>query len=73
MLIRTALFGWSKVHHSRIGRCPSGFDISATRDSPVYAVAAGIYQGQTCTVTLGGDRVVTGYVDTLQPRYDAND
>ena len=68
-----SISGWSKVRVTRgVERCPTDFAISATSDSPIYQDAVGIVEGQTCTVSLGGDRVVTGYVDAVQPWYDAH-
>ena len=66
--------GWSRIRVSRgVERCPSDFEISATSSSPIYQDAVGIAEGMNCTVTLGGDRVVSGYVDVVQPWYDAHE
>jgi len=55
--------GWQSVHVSRpLNAIPASFDIQITEkypDSPDVAVKP----GDECSVTIGGDLVLTGYVD----------
>jgi prophage tail gpP-like protein len=68
-----AISGWTTIRVTRgIEICPSSFAVTATSDSPIYADAVGIQPGAPCTVALGSALVITGYVDAVQPRYDAN-
>jgi len=60
------LTGWSQVRFSRgIERCPSDFEISLTERYPGEAEAFVVQPGDACTVSLGDDLVMTGYVDRV--------
>jgi prophage tail gpP-like protein len=62
------LSGWQEIRVSRgIERCPSDFDIQFTARFPGEAEAAEIRAGAPCQVLIGGDVVVTGYVDRYAP------
>lgn len=61
-----SLSGWTQVRLSRgIEHCPSDFEISMTELYPGEAAALVVQPGDSCTVTLGQDLVLTGYVDRV--------
>lgn len=63
-----AISGWTELRVTRgIERCPSTFDISMTELFPGNAAQFVIEPGAPCQVLLGGDLVVTGYVDAIAP------
>lgn len=67
-----ALTGWSAVEVTLgIEQMPNTFVITATEKNPVLKDAAGIKEGSPCTVALGKDKVITGYVDTINPTISA--
>lgn len=64
------LTGWTEVAVTRgIEVMPNSFVISATETSPIYTDAAGLVEGQPCTVSIGADKVITGYVDQVVPAF----
>lgn len=64
------LTGWAGVAVTRsIEQIPNTFEIEATEASPAYSDAAMVQAGQACTVSLGADTVLTGYVDTVSSGY----
>jgi prophage tail gpP-like protein len=59
------LSGWTEIRvTSGLERCPNDFDISLTESFPGEAKAV-FGPGAECEVLLGGDPVVTGYIDRL--------
>ncbi|HZR87898.1 MAG TPA: hypothetical protein VFB02_13900 [Bradyrhizobium sp.] len=67
-----AISGWTEMRVTRgIERCPSDFEVALTERYPGQAQPAVINPGDSCTVTIGGDLVLTGYVDDYEPGYDA--
>ncbi len=65
--------GWKSIRVSRgVERCPSDFEIEATERFP-SANDVEILPGAPCTVFLGSDIVISGYVDRLQPRIKKNE
>lgn len=65
-----AFTGWSAVEVTvSIEQMPNSFSILATEKTPLGKDAAGIKEGAACTVQLGGDKVITGYVDTVIPYF----
>jgi prophage tail gpP-like protein len=57
------LSGWQRVSVVRsMDSIPAGFDIEVTEKFPLTA-DINLQAGQPCTVTIGGDLVLTGYVD----------
>lgn len=65
------LTGWKSVEVDvGMEMLPNTFQIEASESSPVAADAVGIKEGSACTVSLGGDTVITGYVDTIVPFFD---
>ena len=66
------LIGWTETSVTRgIEQMPSTFSVAATEGSPALSDAAAVQPGQACTVHLGPDKVITGYVDTVQSSYSA--
>lgn len=62
------LLGWQRIRVTRgIERMPSDFDLEVTERSPDGGRVA-VIPGTPCTVKIGGDVVLTGYVD----RYTAD-
>lgn len=62
--------GWTEVEVSRSLESMAGeFSLTLTSRWP-DAKASPIRQGNACTVTIGDDRVLTGYVDDWMPSYD---
>lgn len=63
--------GWDSARVSRgIERCPSDFEISMTELYPGSADKLVLQPGDECTVLLGSDPVITGYVDIFAPGID---
>jgi len=69
--------GWTKISVTRSLDAMSGaFDLELTwkwqgNEQQYKAFVAPIKQGQACTVDIGGERVITGYIDDWVPSYDA--
>lgn len=67
-----ALSGWTGVRVTRgVERAPSDFEIEMTELYPDEANAFVVTPGDACVVKLGGDVVLTGYVDRFAPMIDA--
>ncbi|GAC1340791.1 MAG: contractile injection system protein, VgrG/Pvc8 family [Acetobacteraceae bacterium] len=65
--------GWQKIRVTRgVERCPSDFDIALTEKFPSQAQQVVITPGQVCRVKIGGDLVLTGYVDRYAPSISAD-
>ncbi|MEA9422406.1 phage tail protein [Aeromonas caviae] len=65
--------GWQKVRITRSLRDIAGdFELSLTRKWK-NASEMVIREGSACTVHIGNDLVLTGYVDDFIPSYDANE
>ncbi|SEH72788.1 Mu-like prophage tail protein gpP [Rheinheimera pacifica] len=68
--------GWTKVGVTRSLDAMSGsFDLELTwkwqgSEQQYKKFVEPIRQGQACTVDIGGERVITGYVDDWVPSYD---
>ena len=66
--------GWKSVRITRgVSRCAGDFEVSLTerwagRDSPWI-----ITEGAGCSVQIGGETVITGYVDSYQPSFSRDD
>jgi len=64
------LSGWTEISVTRgIEQMPNTFAILATEAAPILKDAAMVQAGQACTVSLGKDLVITGYVDTVSSGY----
>ncbi|MFD1557096.1 phage baseplate assembly protein [Paraburkholderia silviterrae] len=65
------LSGWTRVRVSRgVERCPSDFQIEMTERYPGQPFDLTVQPGDECTVWIGNDQVITGYVDRVSPAYD---
>lgn len=63
--------GWKSVRITRgIERMPGDFDIEVTEKYPGDVAKAIIQPGFPCTVKIGTDTVITGYVDKYIPSID---
>ena len=59
-----SLLGWQEVRITRsIEQCPPSFELTITERFPTQAQNIVIRPGDPCQVTIGGDTVITGYVD----------
>lgn len=64
--------GWKRISITRsIEQIAGTFDLEVTDRWPGQPNANPIMPGAPCQVLLGGDPVITGYVDDLNPSYDA--
>lgn len=69
----SAIGGWTSVRVTR--RCEAvtnDFDVALTERFPGQPNDVVIQAGAPCTVALGGDTVITGYVDTYNRSYDGH-
>jgi len=67
------LSGWESIRVTRgIERCPSDFEIEMTERVPGEFRNVIIKPGDACTVLLGDDIVITGYVDGLRASISPN-
>lgn len=65
-----AFTGWTSTEVTvSIEQMPNTFSVLATEKSPIATDAAGVKEGSPCTVALGKDKVITGYVDTVVPYF----
>lgn len=64
--------GWTSIRVTAgIERCPRDFEIGMSERYPGELAAVTAAPGDPCEVRIGGDLVVTGYVDRLLPVLDA--
>lgn len=58
------LVGWQSIRVTRgIERCPSDFDIEVTEKYPGLPQGLVVLAGDVCRIDIGGDLLLTGYVD----------
>ncbi|WP_454825402.1 phage baseplate assembly protein [Paraburkholderia xenovorans] len=63
--------GWTKIRVTRgIERLPSDFEIEMTDKYPDDLEQISIIPGESCSVAIGTDVVLTGYVDRVIPGFD---
>ncbi|MFW1503951.1 phage baseplate assembly protein, partial [Vibrio parahaemolyticus] len=68
--------GWTKISITRSLEAMSGsFDLELTwkwlgSNEKYKAFVDPIKQGQACIIEIGGERVITGYIDDWVPSYD---
>jgi prophage tail gpP-like protein len=68
-----AISGWTDIRITRgVERLPSDFSIGMTDLYPDDLAKLQINPGDACTVSLGGDLVITGYVDRVIPSFSAD-
>ncbi|SIT50435.1 putative bacteriophage tail protein GpP,Mu-like protein [Paraburkholderia piptadeniae] len=66
--------GWTDVRVTRgIERIPGDFDIGLTELFPGELDEVVVTPGDACVVQIGGDTVVTGYIDRYIPSFDTYD
>lgn len=67
-----AISGWTNIRLTRgIERLPSDFDIGLTELYPGELSKVIVAPGAACTVKLGSDLVLTGYVDRFVPSFSS--
>ncbi len=67
-----ALTGWEAVRVTRsLDRVPADFDITLTERYPGQAAAVVVNPGDPCTVLIGSDTVLTGYIDRYNPSFSS--
>jgi prophage tail gpP-like protein len=65
--------GWQSVTVQRgVERCPSSFDLAVTERYPDQPARIDIQPFDPCTVMIGGDVVLTGWVDRYAAEYSAS-
>lgn len=65
--------GWKSLRVSRsIEQMAGTFELEVTERWPGKPQASPIKPGRPCQLLLDGEVVITGYVDTVSPDYDAN-
>ncbi len=68
----TRLSGWEAVSVTRgVERFPSTFEIATSDYDPDSATRFKVLPGDSCTVQLGDDTVLTGYVERILFRVSA--
>lgn len=68
------LGGWQQFRVTRgIERMPSDVEIRLTERSPGQIGKSIVEPGAPCEVFLGGDKMLTGYIDRYYPAIDAQD
>lgn len=72
-LANQKISGWQSIRISRgVERCPSDFDIGLTELYPGELDKVVVAPGSPCTVHLGDQLVITGYVDRFTPSFAAD-
>ncbi|WP_233854178.1 phage baseplate assembly protein [Paraburkholderia sp. HD33-4] len=67
-----SILGWTNIRVTRgMERIPADFDISLTERYPHVSDVV-VTEGDPCVVTIGGDAVITGYVDRVNEQVDAH-
>lgn len=65
--------GWESVSITRsLDNAAAGFQLSVSERFPGQNQPLNIIPGQACQVRIGGDLVITGYVDAVNPSHDGN-
>ena len=65
--------GWTDVRITRgCETCPNAFEIGMTDLYPGQASAVVVSPGDACVISIGADVALTGYVDSVEPSYDAD-
>lgn len=65
--------GWTKVRVTRsIEQLAGTIELEVTERWPGQPKASPLRPGQACQMLLDGEPVVTGYIDTVAPEYDAD-
>lgn len=65
--------GWTSVRVTRgCERVPADFDIATTEGTPLYTSGVIFEPGMPCQISIGGDLVLTGYLDRYEPSVSAS-
>lgn len=65
--------GWKGMHVTRaLEQASATFELAVSERWPIEGNAWQIFPGTACTIELEGELVLTGYVDSYGPGYDAN-
>ncbi|MGH6714752.1 MAG: phage baseplate assembly protein [Bradyrhizobium sp.] len=65
--------GWTQIHITRgIAQLANSFDLSVSERFDGLGTVRPIRAGQAATISLAGEPVITGFVDSVTPNYDAN-
>lgn len=72
-ILGQAISGWTEIRVTRgIERLPSDFEIELTELYPGELDKVVIAPGAPCTVQLGNELVITGYVDRFAPNFGSD-
>ena len=65
--------GWKEMRVTRsVEQATADFDLTVSERWPLLGNAWQIFPGTECTIELGGELVLTGYIDAYEPGCDAN-
>jgi prophage tail gpP-like protein len=65
------LTGWTSVSVVRsLENVANGFRISKSEKEPDFPTRRSIRKGDACEITVGGERIIAGYVSRVAPSYD---
>lgn len=69
-----SISGWTNIRVTRgVERLPADFSISMTERYPGELAKVAIQPGMLCTVSLGDDLVITGFIDAFVPSISSKD
>ena len=64
--------GWTSINITRgIEQIAGTFQLKVTEKWPGNPAARPVRPGQSCTVSIDGATVITGYIDDVKPEYDS--
>lgn len=68
------LTGWQHIRVTRgVERMPSDFDIQVTEKYPGEPSSVVVFPGDVCKIEVGGDLLLTGYIDRYLPSVNGED
>lgn len=68
----TEYSGWTEVAVTRsMETIAGGFELGVTERWPGQQARSGIPLGGACSVAIGGQTIITGHIDEVEPTYDA--
>lgn len=72
LYVGTSIYGgWQRLSVTRsIEQIANGFELEVTERWPGQSTSRPIRPGEKCTLKLGDETVITGYVDDAEPAYD---
>ncbi len=69
---KLAYGGWTEIAVTRSMEVIAGaFELTVTERWPGQQARAAIAPGDACELTIGGETIITGWVDEVEPDYDA--